>query len=203
MKKVFFLIMFITGGISSQAAIILHTDIYKADLKQCRLLWFAEKVTGKHNGTIEISGGEIANEHGNISGNFEFDMSAIKDSDIEDEKSRAKLENHLKSPDFFDVAKYPTAKFIITSITPIEGSKPGEETHIAKGNLTIKDKTNEISFPVMMNMGPEQVTVTGSATVDRSKYDVRYGSKTFFNDIGDKMIYDDFILKFTIIAKKN
>jgi len=179
-----------------------HTDIYKVDVKLSKLEWFAEKLTGKHNGTIDFSGGEIRNNHGQFSGSVDADMSTIKDLDLKDETYKAKLEGHLKSADFFDAVKYPKSTFVITSISPIANAKPGEATHKVKGNLTIKDKTNEIAFDAVVSMEPDKIICTGTAVVDRSKFDVRYGSKSFFPDIGDKIIYDEFKLKFNLVAVK-
>lgn len=179
----------------------LHTDTYNIDPKQNSLEWFAQKVSGKHNGTIMVKGGQVQNNHGNITGFVEIDMATLVNKDIENEGHRTKLENHLKSEDFFDVAKYPTSKFIIKSIVPLAGAKEGF-THKITGDLTIKDKTNEIAFDATIGMTPDKVTCTGSALVDRSKFDVRYGSKAFFPDIGDKMIYDEFTLKFNVVAVK-
>lgn len=179
-----------------------HTDVYNVDPKQSSLEWYAEKVTGKHNGTIMLSSGTIANAHGQFSGAVEIDMTTIADKDLESAEKRGKLENHLKSPDFFDVAKYPKAKFVIGSITPIKDTKPDGFTHNVKGMLTIKDKTNEISFDAVLKIQEANAVCVGSVVVDRSKYDVRYGSKSFFPDIGDKMINDEFTLKFTVVAVK-
>lgn len=180
----------------------LHTEVYKVDTKLSKLEWFAEKLTGKHQGTIDFSGGEIKNDHGQFSGSVYVDMTTIKDVDLKDETYRTKLETHLKSPDFFDAAKYPKSTFVITAITPIANAKPGEATHHVKGNLTIKEKTNEIAFDAIVNMEPNKIMCTGTAVVDRSKFDVRYGSKAFFPDIGDKIIYDEFKLKFNLVAVK-
>lgn len=179
-----------------------HTDVYKVDTKISTLEWFAEKLTGKHNGTIDFLGGEIKNNHGQYTGNVEVDMKTIKNVDLKDETYRTKLERHLMSEDFFNAEKYPKSAFVITSITPIGGAKPGEATHKVKGNLTIKDKTDEIEFDAMVNMMPDKITCIGTATIDRSKFDVRYGSKSFFPDIGDKIIYDEFKLKFNLVAVK-
>lgn len=179
-----------------------HTDVYKVDTKLSKLEWFAEKLTGKHNGTIDFSGGEIKNNHGQFSGSVEVDMTTIKDVDLKDETYRTKLETHLKSADFFDAVKYPKSTFVITSIAPLATAKTAEVTHHVKGNLTIKDKTNEIAFDAIVNMEPDKITCTGTAVVDRSKFDVRYGSKAFFPDIGDKIIYDEFKLKFNLVAIK-
>ena len=179
-----------------------HTDVYKVDTQLSSLEWYAEKLSGKHNGTIMLSNGEIRNNHGGLSGFVEMDMNSIKNSDISHPPSKEKLENHLKSPDFFDAAKFPKSRFIITSTTPFTIVKTGGFTHNVKGNLTIKDKTNEISFDAIIKAESNKIICTGSAVIDRSKFDVRYGSKTFFADIGEKIIYDEFTLKFNVIANK-
>lgn len=179
-----------------------HVETYKIDTNQSTLEWYAEKVGGKHNGTIKISGGEVQNNHGNLTGSVEIDMTTIEDKDITKESSKAKLESHLKSADFFDVAKYPKSKFVITSVTPIKESKIQGATHNIKGMLTIKDKTNEIMFDAEIKIDQSKISCIGSAVVDRSKFDIKYGSKTFFEDIGDKMIYDEFTLKLNVIATK-
>jgi len=179
-----------------------HTDTYKVDPKQSSAEWFAEKMTGKHNGTIMISGGEISNNHGTLSGSIEMDMTTIENKDMQPGKGKEKLEGHLKSKDFFDVETYPKARFVITSVTPVPVTYEEGPTHLVKGSLTIKDKTNEISFEAVIKMTDTQATCTGSAIVDRSKFDVRYGSRSFFPDIGDKIIYDEFTLKFNVVAVK-
>src|SRR5262245_27116699 len=180
----------------------LHTDTYKVDTKQSKLEWKAAKLNGKHKGEVQFSSGEIRNDHGTLSGFVEVDMTTIENKDLESAEYKAKLENHLKSPDFFDVAKYPKARFVIVQATPLTEKKEGGYTHNVKGNLTIKDKTNEIAFDAIVNMTGKRASCVGTVVVDRSKFDVKYGSKTFFADIGDKIIYDDFTLQFNVVADK-
>ena len=202
MKKTALLILALSAFIfESFVPGIPHTDVYKVDTSLSSLEWYAQKVTGKHNGTIKLLKGEIANNHGNYTGTFEIDMTSIVDKDMESPEYRTKLENHLKSEDFFDVAKYPVSKFSMTSVSALAEAKEGL-THSVKGMLTIKDKTNEITFDAAIKMDGGKIFATGSAIVDRSKFDVKYGSKTFFADIGDKMIYDEFTLKFNVVAAK-
>lgn len=178
-----------------------YIDVYKVDTKNSSLEWYAEKVAGKHNGIIMLSGGEIKNDHENLTGTFEIDMTTIENKDQSGEW-KTKLEGHLKSADFFDVTKYPKATFAMTSATALKDAKEGGFTHTVKGNLTIKDKTNEITFDAVLKMEGEKIACVGTATVDRSKFDVKYGSKSFFPEIGDKMIYDEFKLKFSVVAVK-
>jgi len=202
MKKLI-LLLFIGGLLSVGGSIAenLHVDVYTVDVNNSSAEWFAAKMTGKHNGTVNILGGQLKNNHGQLTGSIEIDMNSIKDSDLKDEKMNAKLVNHLKSEDFFDVVKYPKATFVITSIVPVTEPKEGT-THTVNGNLTIKDKTNPISFDATLITQEGKITCVGSAVVDRSKFDVRYGSKSFFEDIGDKVIYDDFTIKFNVIATR-
>lgn len=200
MKKSIILLS-VVAILTLSSFVTMHVDTYKLDTNQSTLEWYAEKLTGKHNGTINFSNGEIRDQHGSYSGEFEVDMTSIKDKDIESEDKRTKLENHLKSPDFFDAKKFPISKFVITSVTPVAKNESGF-THNVKGKLTIKDKTNDIAFDAVMKKLDNGISCSGSMIVDRSKYDVKYGSKTFYEDIGDKIIYDNFTLKFNIVATK-
>ncbi|TAL59377.1 MAG: YceI family protein [Bacteroidetes bacterium] len=178
-----------------------HIENYKADTTLSSMEWFAEKVGGKHNGIITLYGGTISNDHGNLSAVFEMDMVSIACKDMTGEYA-AKMDKHLKSDDFFGVEKFPKAKFVSTSVAPIKDAKPGENTHTVKGNLTIKDKTNEITFDAVIKEEGGKIACVGTAIVDRSKYDIKYGSKTFFPEIGDKMINDEFKVKFSVVAVK-
>ena len=178
-----------------------HSDVYKVDTKLSSMEWFAEKVTGKHNGIIKLSKGEISSDHGNLSGSFEVDMTTIAVKDLTGEYA-AKLDGHLKSEDFFSVEKFPTSKFVTTSVTPIKDVKEGGYTHTIKGNLTIKDKTNEITFDAIIKTEGNKIACVGNAIVDRSKFDIKYGSKSFFPEIGDKMINDEFRVQFNVVAVK-
>ena len=203
MKKVIVLAgVFAICTIMALANKMLHTDTYTVDLKQSTLEWKASKITGKHNGTLLLTKGNILNNHGNFSGSFEMNMNSIENTDITDAKMKDKLEKHLKSEDFFDVAHFPVSKFILTSVTPLSSASPEGSTHRVKGDLTIKNKTNELSFDAAITMVPGRIICEGSAIIDRSKFDIRYGSKTFFKNIGDKMIDDEFTLNFHVVAVK-
>lgn len=179
-----------------------HVDGYKLDTKLSSMEWFGEKVTGKHNGIIKVSNGEVKNDHGSLTGWVEIDMNTIENTDMADAGYREKLVGHLKSADFFDVEKFPKSKFIISSVTPLAEKKEGIYTHTVKGNLTIKDKTNPVEFDVILKMEANRMICTGTAVIDRSKYDVKYGSPTFFESIGDKAIYDEFKIRLNIVASK-
>ena len=173
----------------------------QADLPASNIQWEGAKPTATHNGTIELKSGELMLEDGNIVGGvFTIDMNAIINHDLKDADDNAKLVGHLKSPDFFDVEQYPTAVFQITSVDPISGSV--ESTHSITGNLTMKDVTRSITFPAMITMDDESVNATSPAfVIDRTQWNVQFGSKTLFSNLKDKFINDDISLRINFSAK--
>jgi polyisoprenoid-binding protein YceI len=126
-------------------------------------------------------------------------MASLKVEDLTG-GSNEKLVGHLKSDDFFSVEKNPTATFVITSVAPLKGDACGNNATIT-GDLTIKGKTNPLSFPAKVGVKNGMAAASGTATIDRTKYDIRYRSKSFFESIGDKAIDDTFTLTFNVIAK--
>ena len=170
-------------------------NIYGIDTKLSHVEWTGKKIGGEHSGIISVSNGEIKNENEKISGNFEIDMTSISNTDLAGEW-KEKLDGHLKSDDFFGVDKFPVAQIEILEAIPTG------EKYSVKANLTVKGKTNPVNFAATITFDANKITAAGELVVDRSKYDVRYASKSFFSSIGDKMIHDDFIVKFHIIAVK-
>ncbi len=200
-KKLFTLLLLIPflGTVANPGKNPLHVDVYKVDAKNSKVEWFAAKVTGKHNGTINMTSGELHNNHGRFAGKFVMDMSSIIVSDLTG-SGKTKLENHLKSDDFFSTEKNTTSTFEVTSITPLSGVEQGKPNFTVNGKLTIKGITQDVSFPALIRFNGPAMTASGEMVVDRTKFDIRYGSKSFFADIGDKAIYDEFTLKFDIKA---
>lgn len=177
---------------------------YQVDAAKSQLTWNGKKVTGEHSGTINVANGQILVAGNKVTGGaFDIDMTSIKNTDLTDPEYNGKLIGHLKSDDFFSVEKNPKASFKITNLTPIKGAKAGQANYTVKGNLTIKGITNPVSFPATIAVNNGTATAKGVATLDRTKWDIRYGSKSFFANIGDKAIHDDFTLNFNIVAKQN
>lgn len=170
---------------------------YTVDTKTTTATWLGKKVTGQHTGTINISKGSIeSNGVGNISGGtIEFDMNSITNTDLTDKAWNDKLIGHLKSDDFFSVDKNPTATFVITKAV----AKSNTDYEIT-GKLTIKGITNEITFPAMVKMDKKTMVTVAKITVNRTKFDIKYGSASFFESIGDKAISDDFELNVNVVA---
>jgi len=160
----------------------------KVDVKESKVTWKGYKVTGEHEGTIKIKEGALVFEGDKLKGgNFTVDMTSISNNDLEGEW-KGKLEGHLKSDDFFGVEKHPTAKLNITEV------KSHGNHYTVTGDLTIKNITNPITF----DMTVSENTASADLKIDRSKFDVRYGSPSFFNDLKDKAIYDEFDLNVSL-----
>ncbi|MHA6249077.1 YceI family protein [Pontibacter sp. CAU 1760] len=178
-------------------------ETYAVALEQSDVTWNGKKVTGEHSGTIALESGELTVAGNQVTGGtLVMDMKTIANTDISSAEDKGKLEGHLKSDDFFGVEKYPTAKFEITSVSPISGAAAGEPNYSVAGNLTIKDKTNPVEFPATINVESGVATAKADVTVDRAKYDIRYGSNSFFDNLGDKAINDEFTVSFNVTAKQ-
>lgn len=183
--------------IMALALLMMSPAIYgqKSEMKveDSKIVWTGKKVGGSHDGEIQLLSGYLEKSGDSfVSGKFVADMTSISNKDIEDEDSKAKLVGHLKSDDFFSVDKYPTATLEIEN---------GEEVSSGKykftGNMTIKGQTNPVSFEAEAN----GKTFSGKLVVDRADYNVRYGSGSFFDNLGDNLIYDDFELDFKVTFK--
>jgi polyisoprenoid-binding protein YceI len=169
---------------------------YKVNTEKSSLKWVGKKVTGQHNGAVNISDGQLLVEKGKlVGGNFEIDMTSISVEDLTDKESNQNLTGHLKSDDFFSVEKNPKAAFKITKVATGKDGK----TNIT-GDLTIKGITQNITFPAVVKTTKDQVEATANIVVDRTKFDVRYGSNSFFDNLGDKAIHNDFILDVKLVA---
>ncbi|GAB2952907.1 hypothetical protein GCM10027048_17590 [Hymenobacter coalescens] len=196
-----------TAGVSAKAATpekaakaAKNSNAYAVQPQLSTLGWVGKKVGGQHNGTIAVKDGAVQVKGNQIvGGTFNFDMNAIKVEDITDAEYNGKLVGHLKNDDFFAADKYPTATFVVTSIKPLKDAS-GNNAQVA-GNLTIKGKTHPISFPAKVGVKDGVASASGVATVNRTKYDVKYGS-TLFGAAADKAIDDNFTLSFNVIAKQ-
>ena len=159
--------------------------------------WTGKKIGGSHYGHISLTSGTLENKGNNYTGGeFIVDMKSITNEDLTDKDTNAKLIGHLKSNDFFGVEKYPTARLVIT-----KGIPSTQENYVFTGNLTIKDKTNPVRFNVVKSVVNGRQIFKGKLVIDRSKFDIRYGSDSFFDNLGDNVIYDEFELVFTTVFK--
>lgn len=171
---------------------------YKVDVNASTVQWMGYKVTGSHTGTVKLKSGSLEYDNGRLKGaSFDIDMTTIRCTDLEGDMA-GKLVGHLSSDDFFGVATYPTATFTLTRAIP----QDSKGNYKLIGNLRIKETTKEIKFMANIMEKDGRITASGKMTIDRSDYNVRYGSGSFFDNLGDKTIYDEFDIQFNLVAKK-
>ena len=179
-------------------AFTTHVDKYTADVTKSKLVWKAEKVTGGHDGHVSLKSGNVFMDHGKIAkASFVVDMNTITNDDIKSEKYSNKLVGHLKSEDFFNVKKHPEVSFDMIKATPVGNGK-----FDVFGNITIKGIQVVISFPMMLKESKSELEVSGTFSFDRTKFDIKYDSGSFFENLGDRAIKDDVVIDFNIVLYK-
>ena len=163
------------------------------DTQKSSVQWIGKKIGGDHTGFIKIKSGMFTLENNKIvSGTFSVDMSTISNTDLTNETYRDKLIGHLNSDDFFGVEKFPVSTMVVTESTPFTNG-----ISMVTADLTIKG----ITHPVVFEVSKEENEFMGEIRVNRALYDIRYGSKTFFSDIGDKAIDDEFVLQVILVVE--
>ncbi len=158
-----------------QTAAVADGTAYTVD-SISTITWTGSKPTGKHTGTFNIKEGSLNVKDGALTGGtFIIDINSLNNQDLAgDAESKGKLEGHLKSPDFFDVAKYPTAKFEITGVDANTDSTKKDVTHIIKGNLTLKDSTKNVAIPARVTIDAKTVTASADFSIDRTLWGMNY-----------------------------
>lgn len=186
MKTVKILAVLLLAGTLSVTAQRKEVNIRKSTVE-----WTGKKIGGAHTGEVKIKSAFIILKNNVVAGGkVVMDMTTITNTDLKDEGYNQKLVGHLKSDDFFGVEKYPTASFEFIKSSKFKNGKAS-----VTGKLTIKGKTEVITFDVLQ-VGTKYST---KIEVDRSKFDVRYGSNSFFDNLGDKAIDNIFTLDITLI----
>ena len=157
----------------------------KVSVEKSTIKWVGKKVTGEHSGTVNLKEGNLIFKGKKLAGgNFTVDMTSMTATDISGDY-RGKLDGHLKSEDFFGTEKHPTSTLVFKKI-----AAKANGVYTVTGDLTIKGITNPITFDLVVKGN----TATTDLKIDRTKYGIKYNSKSFFDSIGDKAIYDDFEL---------
>lgn len=165
----------------------------KVNTEASTISWKGSKIVGNsHTGTIALKSGVLDVAKGKLKGgSFSIDMTTLNSGDSD------RLVGHLKSDDFFGVEAFPTADMIITNVS---AGKDG--AYQVTGDFTIKGKTESITFPATLKETDNGYEASASITVDRSKFEVRYGSNSFFDNLGDKAIDNNFTLEVMLVADK-
>ncbi len=194
----------ITTDAKETAEASATAERFAVDSTNSTIKWEGNKPLGSHMGTIAIAQGEFMIKNGIIEGgNFLINMKSIIVTDLESGDGKESLESHLmgtvegKEGDFFNVNKFPTATFEITSVEEKDGKT------MMSGNLTILEKSNNISFPATMKTDGDIMKLTSEQfEIDRTKWGINYGSKSVFDNLGDKFIADEMKITFEVTAKK-
>lgn len=211
------IIMFITLGVSSCKDATKQSETsapkqtlaptqeatpYAVTSENSTIAWLGSKPTGSHTGTITIKEGVFYLQEATIeSGKFVIDMNSITVTDLDQNSGKESLESHLKGTvegkegDFFNVLKYPTATFEVTDVKDVAGKT------MMSGNLTMLSISQNISFPVQITNQDNMVQVKSETfTIDRTKWGINYGSKSIFDNLGDKFIDDDMEITIDVTA---
>ncbi len=184
-KNVFILALAMIIGLTANASDPINEIRKEVNAETSKVTWKAYKVTGSHTGTVNLNSGALIFDGDKLSGGeFEVDMPSLVSTDLEGEY-KGKLEGHLKSDDFFGVEQHPTSSLVFTKVTP-----NGKNSYEVTGDLTIKGVTKAVTFDLSV-YGSK---ATATMKVDRAQYNVKYGSGSFFENLGDKTIYDEFDL---------
>lgn len=183
------------------------TNTYTVDTSLSTMRWTGSKTLLKeysHTGKLSLTSGTITVRDGVLSaGSLTADMTSLTSTEhgTGAPADGVKLDAHLKSPDFFNVAKYPTTTFTVASVEKDTSEGKGKNDYIIKGNLTIKDISKSVDIPATIVLDEGNIHMIGSVAIDRTLWNIKYGSGKFFKDLGDKIIDDTFIVTFDIVAK--
>ena len=192
MKK---LILIVALTISNLTALKAQNQL-NINLSESTVEWFGEKVTGSHSGNVSLSSAYFIMGKEHIEGGvFVMDMKSIKCTDIESPEYAAKLENHLMDDDFFGSETYPTANFTFTKVI-FDGT-----SYLITGDMNIKGMQQEITFPAQFHTAEGRLIADATVKIDRTKHDIKYGSGAFFDDLGDRMILDEFTLNIHLVTE--
>ncbi len=173
------------------SAIAASAQAKKVNVTKSKITWTGKKVTGQHSGTVNLQDGNLVFKANKLSGgSFTVDMNSIAVTDLAAGQGKEKLEGHLKSEDFFGTEKYSSSTLVFKTIA----AKP-KNVYTVTADLTIKGKTNPVTFDLTVNAN----SATTSFKVDRTKYDIKYGSGSFFDNLGDKAISDEFEVNVTLV----
>jgi polyisoprenoid-binding protein YceI/rhodanese-related sulfurtransferase len=180
----------------------IRSGIHPLDLAESRVLWTGRNLLNKHDGSIRLRAGELTVESGRlVGGHFTFDMNAITCSDLAGTPLHDVLIAHLRSDDFFDTEVFPKANFVIMQTSPINGASPGAPNLFVSGELTLKGITRPVEFPACTGVTPEgKLAAQASFAIDRTKWNVLYGSGKFFRNLGGHLVNDLIDLNLRVVT---
>ena len=179
-------------------------ETYSIDSSSSQIHFVGSGVGASHPGSFRLSSGSLAVANNRVtSGSFVININSLA-LDEQNKAVQERLHPHLLSADFFDVKRFPTAKFVITRIVPFQSSMA--DSSIVKGanfsvsgNLTLKDNTKNITFPAKIELTGNTLRATANLNIDRTQWSVNYKSE---KSMKDKFISDLVNVRLEIQAKK-
>lgn len=182
-----------------QVAASATGKVYNIDTTNSIVGWLGTKPVGQHNGTFKIDNGSLTIADGQIvAGKFIININSLTDLDMKPGDGKEKIEGHLKSPDFFDVQKYPNATFEITKVEALQNDSTA--THKISGNLTLKDSTKNVTFPAKIVVAENTINASANFNIDRTQWGMHYGND---KSLGDKFVRPEVNLQLKIVANKS
>lgn len=188
------------AGAALQADPGIQERSYRIDTGKSQVVWTGRNLNGRHTGTLALSGGEIAIAQGHLSGRIVIDMKSLTNSDLQQADYRDMLINHLLSEDFFEVENYPEAEAQLKSWSPITGATPGRANYLIEAELTIKGVTHPVQFPALIAPEAEGIKAQATLEIDRTQWNIRYGSGRLFEKLGMHLVNDMVTLDFFLLA---
>lgn len=213
-------------GEAQEVSDIQGDATFSVDTSASKVAWIGLKPGGRHYGTLGLEGGQLQIQNGQVAGGtLEIDLNDIDVKDLEGEY-RGKLIGHLKSPDFFDVAQHPKAKFVITSVSKLNGAantaalteeskkevdndadkfvpEVTDPTHSITGNLTLRDTTLSVTFPAHVELTDNGIQAKARFVIDRTNWGIKFRDDTSpVNRAKDEVIYNNVAVGFDLNAKK-
>ncbi|GFO69999.1 sulfurtransferase [Geomonas limicola] len=173
---------------------------YRIDIGKSQVAWTGRNLNGRHTGTLAISSGEISIAHGQLTGRLVIDMKSLSNLDLQQADFRDMLINHLLSDDFFEVEHYPQAEARLKSWSPIAGATPGRANYLIEADLTIKEITHPVQFPALVAPEAEGIKAQATLEIDRTQWNIRYGSGKLFEKLGMHLVNDMVTLDFFLLA---
>ena len=175
-----------------------HIDDVRINTESSTIKWIGSKISSSHEGNVSIVKGSLSIDHGTlVGGEIAIGMESISCTDIENETYNNKLVDHLKNEDFFSVKSFPTSTISIVKAVKVKGN-----SYEILANLTIKGITHPVSFRADVIIDGSYCQAKAEIKIDRTKWDIRYGSGSFFEDLGDKMINDEIVFEILLLSIK-
>lgn len=191
--KLFFLFL---SMLSMPGIITAETKTLKVDTKNSNIAWVGKKIAGQHNGSLSLSDGKVIVSNQKLAGGeFTIDLNSLSCEDLTDEGYNKKLIGVIKSKDFFDIINFPTAT---VKINKVEKYTATEDKYKVIADVTIKGITNPVTFNAFFSAKDNKYSGNAAIVIDRTKWDIKYGSASFFDNIGDRAIKDEIELNVSL-----